>query len=65
MYRQFLDLDNNDPMKKKYITYRNIYNKLKRAAKAKYYADRLNKFKNDTKKIWSVINDILEKYKNK
>ena len=35
-----------------------------RLAKSKYYHDRLNKFKSDSRKTWNIINDILWRNKS-
>lgn len=49
MYRKALGRERHDPQYKKYIAYRNMYNKIKRTATYNYYANRINEFKNDSK----------------
>ena len=41
------------------IKYRNIYNKFKKIAKQKLYADKLFEYKNDFKNIWQTYNTII------
>ena len=47
------------------INQRNKLNSLKRRAKLKYYQDFVTNFKNDSKKLWKIINDLTGKCKNK
>ena len=42
-----------------YVTYINIYNKLKHIAKTTYYANLLQKIKNDYKKTWQFLRTII------
>ena len=46
-----------------YRTYRNLYNKLIKAAKKNYYTKKLQDVKNDVKKTWELLNDIISKHK--
>ena len=48
-----------------YRTYRNVYNKLVRLAKANYYADQLSRYQHDMRKSWSIIKEVIFKTKNK
>ena len=54
-----------DTTYKKYIKYRNIYNRLKRKAKQNYYADLFDEYKYDMKKTWKIINSTIGKRNNK
>ena len=47
-----------------YQNYCRIFNVLKRAAKAHYYIDILNKHKNDIKNTWTILRQALSKQKN-
>jgi hypothetical protein len=47
-----------------YKTYRNLYNKIVRKAKEKYYNDTFFKFKNNPKKTWGLLNEIRKKKQN-
>ena len=49
---------------KMYKNYCRIFNALKRAAKANYYIDILNKHKNDIKSTWTILRQALSKQKN-
>lgn len=46
-------------------TFSSILQKLIRSAKLKYYHDKLNKFRLDSRKTWSTINDILWRHRRK
>ena len=48
-----------------YKEYRNTYNKLKWDASIKYYADRIAAYKSNTKKLWQLINGVVNKTKRK
>ena len=49
----------------KYKTYRRILQQVKRKTKMHYYRSRCKEFKNDTRKLWSVINTITGRTKKK
>ena len=42
-----------------YIKYKNYYTKLKRIAKRQYFKDKLNLYKNDIRKTWNTLNNII------
>ena len=46
---------------KKYIGYRNVYNKLKRQIKTDYYQEKCLAFCDNTKKLWALINDTIKR----
>ena len=48
-----------------YKNYRNLYNKTKRNMKIEYYTTKVNECKNNNKKLWKIINEILRKHKHK
>ena len=48
-----------------YVTYRNTFNKLKRIAKYSYYQEKLENFKNDIRKTWSILNSVTNRRNNK
>ena len=48
-----------------YKNYRNLYNKTKRNMKIEYYTTKVNECRNNNKKLWRVINEILRKNKHK
>ena len=46
-----------------YKNYRNCLKKLLKAAEKKYYNDLISKYKNDSKKVWSIIKTVINKNK--
>lgn len=50
---------------KNYIKFRNKYNTLKRKAKKDYYNTKFAEFKNDIKKSWKLVNELIGKTNNK
>lgn len=50
---------------KKYVYERNKLNYLKRKVKHEYYTNKIQEFKNEGKKMWSILNDIIGKHRNK
>ena len=48
---------------KKYKEYKSMLQKLKRKAKMDHYQDKCQRYKNETKKLWDVINTITGKKK--
>ena len=48
-----------------YKTYKNLFETLKFKSKKNYYAKLITKYKNDSKKTWQVINEIIGKTKLK
>ena len=61
LYRDQLGVDNKSPKHVKYIRYRNIFNSIKRTAKREHYCGLINKFKQNSKKLWSILNKIIGK----
>ena len=53
--------ERNSEHYKKYIEYRNNYNKLITVAKYNYYETEFVKYKKDPKKTWQTINKLLNK----
>jgi hypothetical protein len=49
----------------KFTKYRNIYNRLKRLAKLKYYDELLQMYKYNTRKTWGVINSLIGRTNDK
>ena len=52
-------------MNEQYKHYRNCLNKLKRQAKLSYYQTLCTNLKNNTKKLWEIINTTISKSSNK
>ena len=49
----------------KYKRYRSILQKCKRSAKQQFYKDKCTELKNNTKKLWQLINGIINKTSHK
>ena len=43
----------------KYKNYRNMLTKLKRIAKISYYQTKCHEYKNNTKKLWNLVNSCI------
>ena len=65
LYKEQLGHDASSRFHTKYIFYRNEFNKLKRTAKKEYYLNLITEYKNDSKKLWGVINRVIGKTRNK
>lgn len=65
LYKQSVGKSKTDPAYKKYILYRNVYNRLKTDTRKQYYAELMNNYKGDMKKTWGVINNVLGRNNNK
>jgi hypothetical protein len=65
LFKKSLGKPKTDEASKKYVDYRNVFNKVKRRAKEKYYADTFSSVQNEIKKTWSVLNKLVGKNKNK
>ena len=48
-----------------YKSYRNRYNYVKRNAKKSYYTEKVYKYKNDSKKLWQMLNTMIGKSNDK
>ena len=60
LYEKFLK--NRTPKNEEtYETYKNLFETIKRRSKKKFYSEKLQKFKGDAKKTWSVMKEILGK----
>ena len=47
----------------KYREHRNVLNHLRCAAKTNYYRDHCQEYKTNTKKLWQLISQTIDKYK--
>ena len=63
--RKCIGLSLNHLDHKKYIKERNLLNSLKRKSKISYYKNKLHALKNDGKKMWGVMNELIGKSKRK
>ena len=60
-----LEITSSDEDRKKYVAHRNIYNKLKRQLKTEYYQAKCESFKDNSKKLWALINNTILKVKHR
>ena len=65
LYRKSIHKARTDSSYLRYITYRNLYNKLKRKAKINYYQEKLNTFKYDIRNTWKTLRTIIGSQKDK
>ena len=63
LYQQ--QLCGSESKKEKFKNYRYVLNKVKRTAKRQYYIDRCTTMKNDTKKLWQTLNNVIGKHTDK
>ena len=65
LYKATLRSDATAEIRNKYISYRNNYNCIKKAARLKYYKLQVEESKTNTKRLWQVINTVINKRKKK
>ena len=65
LYHKCLGKDKNSHAYNKYIQYRNNFNRIKTIMKQNYYKEILNQYRNDSRKIWSTLNTLIGKTRNK
>jgi hypothetical protein len=63
LYKKCLGKARDHPTHRKFVEYRNIFNRSKRNLKQKYFSDKLIEFKDDIKKTWSLLNEIIGRKK--
>jgi hypothetical protein len=65
IFKKCVGRNKNDEVYEKYIRERNKLNSLKRKTKFSYSKNKIYEFKNDGKKLWGVMNELIGKCKNK
>ncbi len=65
LYKNKIGKDKNHTASKKFYIYRDAYNKLKRQTKFLYYNDLLQKYRQDIRKTWQVINSLTGRSNDK
>ena len=65
LYKQSIKINALPDKEKKYKLYRNCLIKIKRKAKVDYYTKQCYALKSDTKKLWQLINRIINKSNDK
>ena len=65
LYKKTLKEGCDDQTRETYILYRNCLNRIKRSCKMQYCQSKCNQYKNNTKKLWELINKSIGKTSNK
>ena len=65
LHKRRLGKSKTDALHDKFITFRNVYNKLKKTAKQEHYKNLFQKHKYDIKKTWRVINSLIGRTNDK
>ena len=65
LYTKSIKKSKGDSIYDKYIEQRNKLRSLKRKAKLDHFRNLLNEYRNDSKRLWSTINSLTGKIKNK
>ena len=65
LYCSTLHKDATDADRAKYKAYATLLQHLKRHSKRMYYCEKCTSFRNNTKKLWGIINDISAKQNDK
>ena len=59
LYRKCIGRDKFDHHTLQFIEYRNTFNRIKRRAKVSYYSSRLSNYKNNSSKLWKILNEVI------
>ena len=65
LYRKCAGLDKNHDKYKKFIIYRNKFNSLKRTARQRYYSAKIQEFRNNSQRLWKILNSMIGKHNDK
>ena len=65
LYKSCLKQNSTPNTCETYVLYRNCLNKVKRYCKAQHYKNSCESYKNNTKKLWEIINQCVGKTNNK
>ena len=65
LYKKSIRSDATGQDIKEYKDYNKLLQKLKRVSKKNYYGEKCMEFKNNTKKLWKIINEISGRTNNK
>ena len=65
LYKKTIQQKHDTVALEKYKVYRKALQQVKRKAKTHYYRSRCKEFKNDTRKLWNLINTITGKTRKK
>ena len=64
LYKKTLHRDHLEEDVIEYKKHRNLLNRLRRTARQQYYNNKSFEYKNNTKKLWALINQTIKKCKN-
>ena len=65
LYRKILRKDSNTIEYKNYVNYQKSLKRIKRIAKIQYFQSQCNEYRNNTSKLWKIINIIAGKTNDK
>ena len=65
LYKSYLKSGSTVDARETYVLYRNCLNKVKRTCKVQYFKNRCETYKNNTKKLWEIMNQSIGKTNNK
>jgi len=65
LYKKAINKSRDSPQYRNYITYRNLFCKLKRITKSKYYSNQLEDNKNNMKETWKILRSAMNKINDK
>ncbi len=65
LYKKCCGKPKNDIAFTKYADYKRVFQRLKRNTKYNYYTKLLNDYKNDIRRMWSTINNVIGRKKKK
>ena len=65
MYKKCIGENKSETNWNKFIKYRNLFNKTKRLIKESYYKQLLEQYKNDIRKTWNVMNNLIGRSRDK
>ena len=63
LYKATLKSNSTTFDREKYVTYHNNFNQIKRAMCTSYYVSKAIEFKTNVKKLWQLINNVINKTK--
>lgn len=65
LYKKTLEKGSCDRTREAYILFRNCLNRIKRVCKLQYFQSKCHQYKNNTRKLWELINKSVGKTSNK
>ncbi len=65
LFKKVCGLEKNSEKYLEYTKYRNLFNKLKRQAKKKYFVEKVEQYKQNSKMLWKTLKEVTGKYNDK